>query len=512
MDSTKLKALLIVVIALFFALYLGIAAATAQTEVLSWIGGGLFLTLCLVLGRHIWILIPATLGMGGGLNFIPGSPAPWHFMTAVVAGFTLLRILARQQKLHIRWTGMETVILLVAFTILQAFLRNPTGVAIFGGDTFGGKPYFIYGVAFIAYFLISTAEADFKMWRWAVIAYAVIWGFDGLIYLTSAFVPQFAEIMIQFYSNVSYEAAHAVSYYADTQETRITQFAQIGACLGLIACSFWRPLGALDLTKPWRGLISLTGVAATVLSGFRSFAVNLICYFVMGSLIRRKPLDAIVVLLLGIMAVAVVVVTVPSSNLPYSVQRVLSVIPGYARADIAKNAKDSNEFRFEMWELALTTDRFIKNKLLGDGFQFSASEFAAREAMRLKDYRMTGGLKTVDMFMITGSYHGFHVETIRYTGIVGLIVATAALIVFAVFAHRCIKAYRNQSGWGHVIFICMPFLLYPLWYWLVFGDYKTEFAVTIAKVGLIRLLWTIHRKESTDSELHIATHSPAPPY
>ena len=53
MDSSKLKVIVIVVLALMFALYLGIAAATAQLEVLGWIGGGLFLTLCLMLGRHI---------------------------------------------------------------------------------------------------------------------------------------------------------------------------------------------------------------------------------------------------------------------------------------------------------------------------------------------------------------------------------------------------------------------------------------------------------------------------
>jgi hypothetical protein len=143
MDSSKIKALIIVVMALFFALYLGIAAATAQLEAIIWVVGSLFIAICFLLGRHIWILIPATVGMQGGLNFIPGSLAPWHLMTAVVGCFFMLRWLTRQQAFRFRWTGLDWAIVLVALTVLQAFIRNPTGLSVLGGNVAGGKPYII---------------------------------------------------------------------------------------------------------------------------------------------------------------------------------------------------------------------------------------------------------------------------------------------------------------------------------------------------------------------------------
>jgi hypothetical protein len=489
MDSSKIKALIIVVLALFFALYLGVAAASAKLEALIWLSGGLFITICLLLGKNVWILIPATLGMRGGLNFLPGSPAPWQLMTAVVGVFFLLSWLTRVQKIHLRWSGMETAIFLVALTILQAFLRNPTGLSILGGDVAGGKPYFVFGVAMIAYFLISTAESDIKTWRWAVIAYIIFALGDAFISALSGLSPAFAGLMIRFYSNVSFEAAQSTGYSGDVLETRITQLAAFGSILGLIASSFWRPLAALNPRRPYRIVIVLAAVVFTLLGGFRGNAALLFTHFSLGSILRRKFLDVFVVTIAGALLLGAFLVAVPTAKLPYSVQRILTILPGVqVQSQIAQDAENSSELRFEMWKLVLTTDRYISNKLLGDGFQFSASELAAREARMFGDYRMTGGMTTEENFLATGSYHGFHAETIRFTGVIGLIAATAALIVFAVFAHRCIKRYRGEREWGAVLFICMPFLIHPLWYWLIFGAYKTDFATLIALAGMVKLL------------------------
>ena len=58
MDSSKIKNLIVLSLAVFAALYLGIAAATAQMEVVLWVVGGLGLTVCLAMGRRIWLMLP----------------------------------------------------------------------------------------------------------------------------------------------------------------------------------------------------------------------------------------------------------------------------------------------------------------------------------------------------------------------------------------------------------------------------------------------------------------------
>lgn len=318
--------------------------------------------------------------------------------------------------------------------------------------------------------------------------------------------------MIRFYSNVSFEAAQSTGYSGDALETRITQLAAFGSILGLIACSFWRPVAALDPRKPWRIFVALAAVGFTLLGGFRGGAVRLFTNFVMGSVLRRKYLDVLVVCIGGALLLAALLVAVPTHSLPFSVQRILTILPGVqVESRIAQDAEHSSELRFEMWRLVLTTDRYISNKLLGDGFQYSASEMAAREARMFGDYRMTGGMTTQEMFLATGSYHGFHAETIRFTGVIGLLAATAALIVFAVYGYRCIRAYEHHVYWGYVLFICMPLLIHPLWYWLIYGGYKNDFPTLIASMGLVGLLNKLRQQEAklAPVQAHATPRAPA---
>jgi hypothetical protein len=495
MDSNKIKVILVLVIAFFGATYLGIAAATAQKEAIIWVFGVIFLSICLLLGRNIWILIPATLAMKGSINFLPGTPAPWHLMTAVAGGFFLLRIATRRQPLAIKWTWMETSIALVALSILQALARNPVGLSALGSsDVAGGKPYFIFALAFVAYAIIAMADTDLKGWRWAVILYITFGIGDALISAISGISPAFAMQILPIYSNVGYEQAVGEAAELDLAESRYSQIAQLGSVLGLMACTLWRPIAALDIRKPWRILIAGGAVIASLLGGFRGGVGSLFVRFIVGSALRKKWLDIVVISFLGMLVLAVLAASGAVKDLPFGVQRVLSVLPIEVDGRAAMDAENSAEDRFEMWRTALESDRYISNKLLGDGFNMSAREL---QAMRSQTEEGPQLYKTwTDAALETGAYHGFHVEAIRNTGALGLLFATIALFVFMAFAWRAIQKTRNQPYWGMVLFICMPYLIHPFWYWLVFASYKAEFPSLIALAGMIKLLHLLILKES----------------
>jgi hypothetical protein len=498
MDSSKIKALIIVVLALCFALYLGITAATAQMEALIWVAGGLFLTTCFLLGRHIWILIPATLGMRGGINFLPGAIEPWHLATAVVGVLFLIRIATRQQRIAFKWSSLDTAVFLIAITILQAFVRNPTGLMVFGGDTAGGRAYLVFMVAIAAFVLIGMADADIKSFRWAVLLHVGFTAIDGIVSMVSGLIPAFATAVLPYYSNVSIDATATLQYSGNVEDSRITQFGQLGSLLGLVACSFWRPVAALDIRKPWRAVTALASVAAVLLSGFRGTAGSLFVRFVVGSLVRRKPLDVLIVSLLGFLAAMAIIAVVPVNDLPYSLQRVLSMVPGVTvREEISREAQDSVDLRVRMWEEALLTDRYIDNKMLGDGFGMRQADAALMSLWATGDKHIRETVHVEEILMANGAYHGFHAEVIRFTGAVGLLAATVAMFVFLVFAKRSINAYRDHPYWGYVIFICLPFLIMPFWYWLVYGDYRQMFPPALATAGMLKLLWAIKRKEQS---------------
>ncbi len=500
MDSDKLKAIIIVTLAAFVALYLGIAAATAQGEAVGWVFGGVFLAICLLLGKNVWILIPATLSMKGGINLLPGMIPPWVVMTMATGIFFLLRFALRKQNLKIHWTWMETALLLVGLTIFQALLRNPVGLRALGGDTAGGKPYFLFAFAFVAYFLIVLSDTNLKTWRWAVILYIFFGIADGLIQALSAVSPGFGSVMIRVYSNVTFDEAMGQGIGYDLAERRLGFLGQIGSMLGLIACSFWRPTAALDFTKPWRALTAGLAVICVLLSGFRGTAASLFVRFCVGSAIRRKYLDVLFIGMIGLLLVAFLAVSGTATSLPFGIQRVLTALPIPIEVDsrAQSQADHSSSDRFEMWRLVLASDRYISNKILGDGFQFSAVEINAMAESRQKGSRLTS-VTFIERSLEVGNYHGFHVETIRFTGVIGLIAATIALIVFARHAWRAIQVYRNTNLWGYVIFIGMPFLIYPFWYWFIFGSYRADFPQLLAMAAMIKTIMHLSRGETTQT-------------
>ena len=507
MNTRAIAPIVALALAIPAAVWLGVSVAQEQMTTVAWILGTLFAVLCLALKQHVWILIPATLGMKGDVNLIPGSPAPWHIMTAAAAGFTLLRILSRQQPVRFRWTGMETCLLLVALTVLQALVRNPTGLAIMGGEYAGGKAYFKYGVAFVAFLVISTADADIRSFRWAAISYILITLLDGINALITAFVPKYGQVIVQIYSNISFKAVFDNTFAADVADVRIGEFGFLGAHLGLMACTLWRPIGAFNPRKPWRAVVAIGALVCSLLGGFRSLLARSCVDFAVGSGLRGKFIDVAIVSLIGIVGLVGVLALVPSNALPYSVQRVLTVLPGAkVRSDIAADAEGSSNVRFKVWRLALLTDRYIDNKLLGDGFNEKANEQRIRAAM-MQNLNVAGAMTAEEFLLSSGSYHGFHAETIRMTGVVGLAAATAALIAFAVYGMRQIRHFRWHKEWGLVLFVCMPFLIEPFWHWLVFGSYKSYFPGFIAMAGLLKVLDLIRRRELASARLSVTSEA-----
>ena len=151
-----------------------------------------------------------------------------------------------------------------------------------------------------------------------------------------------------------------------------------------------------------------------------------------------------------------------------------------------EDAENSSEWRFEMWELVLTTDKYIKNKWLGDGFGLKSSELRAM-ADAAMGYRssLTGAQEQA---LARGSYHGFHVETIRFTGLLGLLFAVFANFVFFFSALKSINHYRRHPDFGYVAYLSIPFLVYPFWSLLVFGAYRAEYPQILMMAGFLKIL------------------------
>ena len=487
MDSRKFKIFAIIAVAMVFAVYLGIAAATAQLEAVAWVAGILGIVLVLALGRQVWTLIPAALGLQGLLNFIPGSPPPWALASAVVATMFAIRFTMRRPDFTWRFTWLDAAVLLQLVAVAQAFVRNPTGLMLLGGDLAGGKTYFVFAAAILGYFCLSIAKPSESALKGALVALIAVLIADGMLATASDYFPAVAAAVLPIYSNVNLLVAVAGRVDIDLSEVRGgAGFAQLGRALAMPCLMMARPLKCLNPFNFHLFLPVTIGGILVLFSGFRSGAAYLAAVFIVSALVRRKLIDVLVVSFAGIIFLCGVVMTGLTRELPFGVQRVLSVLPIDVESGAREDATKSSEWRFEMWRLALGTDRYIDNKWLGDGFAMSNREMSAimDAAQGVSNYMDS----SQEQALAKGSYHGFHVETIRFTGYFGLVCALTLMVVAFSTARRIIRMLQGTPLHPWALYVGIPFLLYPFWSMLVFGAYRAEFPQIIVMAGMLKML------------------------
>jgi hypothetical protein len=493
MDSNKIKLIFIVSLSLFAALYLGVSAATEQMQTVAWTLGGLLLIGLLILGNRVWALVPVFSVLAGQISFLPGYPSPWYAVTPVAAMMLLLRFFMRTKMFSYRFCWMDVLMILQIVVLMQAYMRNPVTLSIFGGDSttmIGGRPYIDYSVAIFAYFMLACVKTNTQTLKNVILWMAIVMILDSGLKAISVFSGGLARVVGMVYSNVDYAANFAgAGYEADVATTRFTSFSSLSAALGLILFSFYRPISCLNPLHIGRFFLTmLTGIIA-LFSGFRSELIKLFCYFVAGSLARRRTGDMLVAGAVALVASCILIATVDIQKLPHAIQRSISFLPVEVDAQIRESAEGSSEWRFEMWRLVLTSDRYISNKVLGDGFGYTAAEHQAQVAEESGFSR--GGYRgdSIDAFIAKGSYHGWHVEAIRFTGYVGLAVGIAILFGFAIAGWKLVKRHANDSFFPYAVFVAMPFIIAPFFYLFVFGSYKGSFILYIASASLLRMCY-----------------------
>jgi hypothetical protein len=508
MDSNKLKILLVLIFAAFAAIYLGIAAATAQLEAIAWVlgvGGVVFL---LALGRHVWALIPVGAVLAGTLTFVPGCPSPWYALTPVATIMLTARFLMRRNDFTYRFCWMDVLIILHIFALAQAYVRNPTGLAILGSSgMIGGRPYMDYGMAIFAYFVLATVKTEIHIVKRVILCMILVALADQLLMAATGFSGGLSRAVSRIYSNVDYDAnAGGAGYAFDFANNRLSSVSGLGIVLSQILFSFNRPL---ECALPWRPLrfltLLFTGVVV-LLSGFRSNLIKMSCFFIAGTVVRRKPIDFVVAAAPAVVFLAVLLMLGPK-NLPFGMQRTLSFLPIEVDASIRESAEGSSDWRFEMWRLVLTSDRYIQNKILGDGFGFSADEQEAQMQDSLGLRKYSGD--SIDAFIAKGSYHGWHVEAIRFTGVLGLVIGIFILFVFARHAWVIVKHHRGSDFFPYAVYLCIPFLIEPFFTLFVFGSYKGNFITYIAMSAMLRLAYGLYLEERRHPVLAQAAQAPA---
>jgi hypothetical protein len=142
-----------------------------------------------------------------------------------------------------------------------------------------------------------------------------------------------------------------------------------------------------------------------------------------------------------------------------------------------------------MWKEALFTDKWISNKLLGDGIGVSAEQLQRQVNLRSGGGVTAGGLSEQQVTMLElGSFHSGPVHSIRMVGYVGLGILLLAMIRLAVHAHRQIMRCKGTEWAPVALFFCIPCITHPFFFTFVFGEYQTAVASTMVGMAMVRLM------------------------
>jgi hypothetical protein len=457
---------------MFAAIWLGFNLVTTTTDTLMRFSAILLLGICLLLGRRIWLLMVFFTALD--IPLIRGLSTEEVGMMLFL-GFSTLLFFLRKLPLRSRFGELEIWLLLLVACIIQAYIRNPVGLNIFGSATVGAKPYFLAALAFLSGLTLSVLVVPPEELKWI----------PRLTLIGKAIGIPISEYRV---------SRGLASLGADTggggETSRVSWLLKTTNALGLYLVSKMSPFQAI-----WRPLflvLFLLCILGAAASGYRNTVASVGLLFLFGIFYHQGFFAMLASLVAGAVCIVILAGVNLVQPLPGTVQRALSPFPGTWERRYVEAAQNSTEWRVEMWKEALFTNRWIHNKTFGDGLGLSRTELkrivAFTEGGRDGWTGTSGMTIQQENMMLTGGYHSGPVHTVRTIGYVGLAILLAAMIRLAVHAHRQIVRCRNTEWFYVALFVCLPLIILPIFWTFIFGEFDKGFASVALGIGFVRLL------------------------
>ena len=493
--NNKIVNIIVIFVALMMSLMLGQWVVTDPEMAGMVIAIGGTIAVFALLRQHVWVLIPSAGALSISFPWIPGYFSPQELALMFVIGSYALLFLVNRHMVRLRVTSIEVMAIIIFLFIFQAFLRNPAGVRMMGGEYVGGRPYLIVIISFIGGLLLASTTADLKRIK---LAYKL----SLFCYLGSLGIQATAQLSAKAAGYVgmlfgSVNGGHISSGSGeDGRAGRNMAAGTLAEFAGRFLIANRNPLRAF-FHPFWLSVIGAAIVGAGM-SGFRNVIVSTGLTLLFGAYYWGRSKSVVIALMLavlGYIGANIVNLTVP---LPPKIQRTLSILPGTWDEQYVVDAQGSTDWRVEMWESALTTDNYIENKIIGDGLGIRRHDWELMMAMQFSP--MITDEMSQERAMLAGDFHSGPVTTIRVIGYIGLLFFIIAQMVLAVRAHKLIKRSRDSAYFSCVLFFCIQMVWSPLFFIFVMGSFKAAAPLLFLQMGLLRLLETSFANSQLEME------------
>ncbi len=481
------------VLGLLVAVMIGSAVGSSDMRMVAGVIAAIPVAIIFVkLKTNIWVLLPIGWYLTGRL---PWLPLPFTvrdlcFM-AVIFFFTLFfatRALPWKRKVGV----LDYLIYINLAYLATVFVRNPVGFWAIQSSMVGGRPYFEIGLAFGAFIILSRVQiSDFISRIFPLFLVVPSWCI-GILDVVGRLSPQTGYILNSFYSGVgSKDAVGAIQQEAQLGDTRMTGLLTAGTSSVLALCARYNPITLISPLYPGRALMFAAAFGAIFLSGFRNALLFAFATYLLSSLLRGRLRDLWVsASVAGVALIALILLHGTFLQLPRTMQRALSWLPGDWDEATVADAEQSSQWRFEMWAWAWNDNRIMRDRVLGQGFGLSLDDMnliASMLTAGIPGQNLLGGSDR-EAFMITGTLHSGPLSTIKYIGVVGLALYFSLLTYMSVLAWRLCKRARGTAAFTLALFVAIPIIYEPFQFVVVFGALEGSYPQTLFWAGLLNMV------------------------
>jgi hypothetical protein len=487
-DIKKLGTFVIIGLGILFAFLAGNYVADEDYgSLFAVIGGVTAASIFFGLGRRLYLLIPICWGLTGKIGVLPIPFSIAQLVIIASSAYFIADIIFQKRTEKAPFEMIDLWIWINLLYLVTVFFRNPVGFAFLGsGERVGGKPYVDIILATMAYLIMSrvriTPEYARKLPLWILIVAT----FTALAGAVAFFAPQVGIILGQVYSQF---APTSLVLDIKAGETRFAFFQTLGTTLILYVVALTNPLSLIHFRHIGSLCLYVSGLVMIFLSGFRNAIISSILYTTLSAFLRDRFLGAVKI------AFAIIVIILGASilsftniDLPKTAQRALCFLPGNWDPEAVADAKDSSEWRYEMWEIALTSEKYIHNKIFGDGFGYMRADYErgvdlmfGRTSLRQDEARQ-------EIFLLDGDFHSGPISALKVTGYLGLTLLIPLLAFFVAMGYRLIYRGLGTPYQFCCLFYGIQVIVIPFFYIFIYGEYKMILSDILLNVGVIKML------------------------
>ena len=408
--------------------------------------------------------------------FLPGRPSLWMVMAVLGLGLAILNWIMDRQTWRQQVPAVSfTLILFALIVVITAKVAGGLGLYSFGSENYGGKGYFYILGAVAGYFALSS--------RAIPAAQAPLWvGVYFLAGLTAAVGDVLAHLGPSTYFLRLFFPGGQFNGQTAAETSGAAGMLRLGGVSAACVVSYCFMLsrfgirGIFDLGKPWRLLLFLLIIAASLLGGFRSVLAIMLMVFAVQFFFEGLLRTFLFPLFLIGGIIALLLLIPLADKLPASIQRTLSILPVAVDPAIRIQAENSARWRLEMWNDLLPD--LHKYLIMGKGYSIDPTE------MYLTDESVKRGLlPEYANSMLAGDYHSGPLSLYVPFGSVGV-------IGFALFLFASTRVlYRNYRYGDPALarintFLLSLFVARIIAFVFIFGAISSELYCFTGLIGL----------------------------